>query len=59
MVEMHRLRIVGERRNEDIVGLGDGAGDRVADAIANFPFVEITPCYSSGLEQEWLEREGD
>ena len=29
MVEVQRLRIVGERRDEDVVGLGDGARDRV------------------------------
>ena len=28
MVEVQRLRIVGQRRDQDIVGLGDGAGDR-------------------------------
>ena len=27
MIEMHRLRIVGEGRDKHIVGLGDGASD--------------------------------
>ena len=32
MVEVQRLGIVGQRRDEDIVGLGDGAGDGMGDA---------------------------
>ena len=43
VIEVERLRIVGERRDQDVVGLGDRSRDRVRDVIANLPFVEETP----------------
>ena len=49
MVEVHRLRIVGQRRNEDIVGLGHGAGDGMRDAVADLPLVEIASGHAPAL----------
>ena len=49
MVEVQRLRIVGQRRDQDIVGLGDGAGDGMGDAVADLPLVEIAPGHGSAL----------
>ena len=42
MIEVHWLRIVGQGRNQDIVRLGDGAGDGMRDFVADLPFIEIT-----------------
>ena len=41
MVEVQRLRIVGQRRDQHIVGLGDRAGERVGDPVADLPLFEI------------------
>src|SRR4051812_36183166 len=42
LVEMERLRIVGQRRDQQIVGLGDGAVRLVPDAVAKRPLLVIT-----------------
>ena len=49
MVEVQRLRIMGQRRDQHIVGLGDGARDRVRDAVADLPLVEIAPWHEAAL----------
>ncbi len=49
MVEMHRLRIVGKGGDQHIVGLGDGAGDRMGDGVADLPLVEKASCHSLAL----------
>jgi hypothetical protein len=41
-VQVERLRVMGQRRNQKIVGLGHGAVRLVPDPIADRPFVEIT-----------------
>ena len=51
MVEVQRLRIVGQRRDEDIVGLGDGAGDGMGDAVADLPFVEEASGHGNALRR--------
>ena len=62
MVEVQRLRIVGQRGDQQVVGLGDRAGDGMSDRVADLPLVEIAsgmgaavgaarPCHSSGARR--------
>ncbi len=57
MVEVQRLRIVGERRDQDVVGLGDGARDRMGDAVADLPFVEIASWHGCSPRQAAAARQ--
>ena len=47
MVDVQRLRIMGEGGNQQIVGLGHRARDRMLDAVADRPLIEIAPCHAS------------
>src|SRR3546814_19357119 len=44
---MKRLRIVGERGHQQIIGLGDRAADFMLDTLADGPFVEVFSSHQS------------
>src|SRR3546814_10054789 len=46
-VQMKRLRIVGERGHQQIIGLGDRAADFMLDTLADGPFVEVFSSHRS------------
>ena len=52
VIEVQRLRIMGQRGDQDIVGLGDGAGQGMGDAVADLPLVEIASCHELSLGRE-------
>src|SRR5205085_8984567 len=45
-IQVHRLRVMRQRADQKIVGLGDGAGNRMRYAVPHLPFVEIAPCHA-------------
>jgi hypothetical protein len=47
--DVQRLRIMCQRRNEQIVGLGDRPRDGMFDPIADRPLVEIPPWHAAAL----------
>jgi hypothetical protein len=49
MVEVHGLRVMGEGGDQHIVGLGDGASDRMGDHVADLPLVEIASSHKPAL----------
>ena len=49
MVDVQRLRIVGEGGDQQVVGLGDRPRDRMLYAVADLPLVEKAPWHADAL----------
>ena len=45
MIEVQRLWIVGQRREHEVVHLGDGTGQRMFEHLSDFKLFEIQSCH--------------
>ena len=57
-IDMQRLRIVGQRGEQEVVGLGDRAAYRMVDGVAHLPLFVIASWHSCSLGRQQKLRNG-